>query len=188
MGERYLFLLPLLIGFACNLASAFTGAYSRKWGGRTVSLLTILVREVLGIPIWGSGFALAAVAASPPFLSPAHALCIPGWFLIAAGAAVIIAALAVLRRRSFAPTADDALADRGIYARVRHPIHSGTLLEFLGLVLVRPNLAMVLACGLGAIWVWLQTRFEERDLLRRIPGYREYMNRVPRFFPRLGKP
>jgi len=181
----YLFLIPLLIGFACNLASAFTIAFTRWWGERMGSFVTILLRDVLGIPVWGLGFALAAWTSSPMLFSPAAASNIAGWLAIAAGAVIIVAALATIRMRSAAPTAHDSLAETGIYARVRHPIHSGTLLEFLGILLIRPSVTVGLACGLGVAWVLLQTRFEEWDLLRRIPGYRAYMESVPRFIPRL---
>ncbi len=182
--NMFIFLIPLILGFVCNLASAFTIVYSRKWGERKGSIVTVLLRDVLGIPVWGLGFALAAWIPSPLLFKATNALEIIGWLLIAAGAAVIVIALATIRLRSAAPTTHDSLAETGIYARVRHPIHSGTLLEFLGVILVRPSLTMALACGLGVVWILLQTRFEEWDLLQRIPGYHQYMDRVPRFIPR----
>ena len=37
-----LFLIPLVLGFAFNLASAFTGAYSRRWGEKCGSVITII--------------------------------------------------------------------------------------------------------------------------------------------------
>jgi protein-S-isoprenylcysteine O-methyltransferase Ste14 len=184
----FLFLVILIIGFICNLASAFTGVYSAKWGERKGSLVTVLLRDVLGIPVWGLGFMLAASTASPLLFRPALWTAVAGWLLVAGGAAVIVIALATIRRRAAAPTARDALAETGIYARIRHPIHAGTILEFLGILLIRPSAALALACALGLAWVLLQTRFEEWDLLRRIPGYHEYMDRVPRFIPRIRQP
>lgn len=184
----YLFILPLMIGFASNLASAFTSVYSKKWGGRRGMVVTVLLRDVFGIPIWGLGFAMAASTVSPMLFTPTLGSAAVGWLLIAAGAAVIVTALATIRIRAAAPTTHDSLAENGIYARIRHPIHAGTILEFLGIVSIRPSAAITLACGLGLIWVLLQTRFEEWDLLQRIPGYREYMNRVPRFVPRWKRP
>lgn len=180
----YIFLVPLVLGFACNLASAFTIVYSRKWGERRGSLITVVLRDVLGIPVWGLGFALAAITKSQLLFSSTPLLTVVGWVLVAVGAVIIVIALATIRLRAAAPTAQDSLAETGIYSRIRHPIHSGTFLEFLGLLLIRPSVTMTLACGLGVAWILLQTRFEEWDLLQRIPGYREYMNRVPRFIPR----
>jgi protein-S-isoprenylcysteine O-methyltransferase Ste14 len=181
----YAFLVPILIGFVANLASAFTSVYSAKWGERRGTLLTVLLRDIFGIPVWGLGFAAAAATKSPNIFNPTMISTAAGWLLIMAGAAVIVIALATIRFRAAAPTARDALAKSGIYARVRHPIHAGTILEFLGILLVRPGSALALACALGLVWVLLQTRFEEWDLVRRIPGYRDYMERVPRFIPRV---
>jgi protein-S-isoprenylcysteine O-methyltransferase Ste14 len=181
----YTFLVLLFFGFACNLASAFTIVYSKKWGKRAGSTITILLRDIFGIPVWGFGFVLAAGTSSPFLFTTTAILSAAGWVSIAIGAVIIVIALATIRMRSAAPTANDALAETGIYARIRHPIHTGTLLEFLGIVLIRPSVTVALACGLGAGWVLLQTWFEEWDLLRRIPGYREYMDRVPRFVPRI---
>jgi protein-S-isoprenylcysteine O-methyltransferase Ste14 len=178
-----MFLLFLLFGFACNLASAFTIIYSRKWGERIGSIFTILLRDVFGIPVWGIGFALAALTPAAPLFPATMLASIFGWVLVVAGGAIIVVALATIRLRAAAPTARDSLAESGLYARVRHPIHSGTLLEFLGLILIRPSGAIALACAFGIVWVLLQTRCEEWDLLQRIPGYGEYMKRVPRFFP-----
>lgn len=182
-----LFLVLLIIGFICNLASAFTSVYSAKWGERTGSIVTVLLRDVFGIPVWGLGFVLAAASNSTPLFSPGTVTVVLGWILIAAGALVIAIALWTIRMRAAAPTAWDALAETGIYARIRHPIHAGTILEFLGILLIRPGAALALACALGLVWVLLQTRFEEWDLLRRIPEYRGYMDRVPRFIPRAKK-
>jgi protein-S-isoprenylcysteine O-methyltransferase Ste14 len=43
----------------------------------------------------------------------------------------------------------------------------------------------LVACSLGWIWVLIQARLEEADLLQRLPAYRQYMQGVPRFVPRL---
>ena len=86
---------------------------------------------------------------------------------------------------SYEPSARDSLVQEGLYARVRHPIHSGVFLELIGLFLLRPTRVVTLACAAGIAWVIIQTRFEEFDLLQRLPDYRPYMARVPRFLPRL---
>ena len=111
---------------------------------------------------------------------------IAGWLLIAIGGLIIFAGLITIRVRSLAPTAKDALAEGGLYSRVRHPKHSGTFLEFADLFLIRPIATIGRACALGILWPLVQTRCEEIDLLQRIPRIREYMGRNPRFFPRIG--
>jgi len=181
----FLFLIPLLIGFACDLASAFTAEWSRRWGAQSGTRVTALLRDVLGLPVWAAGFALAAAAPAARLLPQTAVLTLAGWTLAGAGGLVILAALSSLRAWAAAPSVNDTLVERGLYARLRHPIHAGALLEFAGLTLVVPTLPVWLACGLGLAWVCLQTACEERDLLRRLPAYREYRQRVPAFLPRL---
>jgi len=181
----FLFLIPLLVGFIFNSLSAFTAEFSRRFGDKAGSFITILLRDILGIPVWAAGFFLAAWTASPLIFDSTPGAKAAGWILIAAGGLIILASLITIRLRSLAPSTGDALAQSGIYARVRHPIHSGTFLEFLGLFIIRPSVTIGLACALGVIWVLIQTICEEWDLLQRIPQYRDYMNRVPRFFPKV---
>jgi len=179
--KMFLFLLPLVLGFAFNLTSAFTAALSRRWGERRGSVLTIIFRDVLGIPVWAIGFVLAVRAPSSTLIAPTGFTEIVGWLSMGAGAAIIVAALVTIRLQAAKASTSDPLVHTGLYAHVRHPIHSGTFLEFVGIFLVKPTLTAALACALGVVWLLLQTRFEELDLVQRIPTYREYMNRVPRF-------
>jgi protein-S-isoprenylcysteine O-methyltransferase Ste14 len=181
----HIFLLPLLFGFACNLVSAFTTTIFLRFGERRGAILTVLLRDVLGIPMWAIGFLLAVLAPAPGLFDSTAAVQTIGWLLIAAGGAIILAALVSIRRVAARPSLGDPLIQRGLYAHVRHPIHTGTLFEFLGLLLLTPTRAVALACALGVAWVFAQTRLEEIDLLRRLPEYRDYMRAVPSFLPRL---
>jgi len=61
----YVFLISLLLGFALNSASAFTAAYSRRWGEWRGQLASVLLRDVLGMPMWVVGLALAMRTPSP---------------------------------------------------------------------------------------------------------------------------
>ncbi|MGA2381836.1 MAG: methyltransferase [Gemmatimonadales bacterium] len=178
------FLVPLLIGFALNVASAYTAEWSARWGERRGELVTAVLRNVLGIPVWAVGLILAVRTASPALFTVAPALEMVGWLLLAAGCAIIGLALHALRSKAALPSTRDALVERGLYARVRHPIHAGMFLVWISLVLVHPTAAVALASALGAAWTLVQTGAEEQDLVRRIPAYGEYMKRVPRFFPR----
>jgi len=175
----------LTIGFVLNAASAPTAAYSRRWGEKRGSLATFVLRNILGIPVWAAGFILAIRAPSRPLLAGSPALKIVGLALLVGGGVIILAALVTIRARAALPSTRDALAQEGLYGRVRHPIHSGTFLEFAGLFLFRPTAAVAVASGLGVLWLLVQTFLEERDLRQRIPAYNEYMKRVPRFVPRL---
>jgi protein-S-isoprenylcysteine O-methyltransferase Ste14 len=180
-----IYLLPLLLGFIFNLASAFTATFSRRWGEQRGSLATFILRNILGIPVWALGYALAFGTPSPWLWPPRPLIIVLGWIFLAGGGLIIGAALLAIRARAAKPSARDSLVQEGLYARVRHPIHSGMFLELVGLFLLRPTRAVTLACAVGIVWVFIQTRFEEFDLLQRLPDYRPYMARVPRFLPRL---
>jgi protein-S-isoprenylcysteine O-methyltransferase Ste14 len=184
-GSVLLFLIPLLLGFAANVASAFTSAWSRRLGDRWGAVVTIALRGMLGIPVWAFGLALAFRTPSAELFPPTGVTRGIGWLVIAAGAVLIVMALVTLRRTAMLPSTHDALVQTGLYAHLRHPIHAGTGLEFAGLFLLAPTWAVLLACALGIGWLLAQTRAEEHDLLQRLPEYRGYMQRVPRFFPRL---
>ena len=77
------------------------------------------------------------------------------------------------------------IAQRGIYARIRHPRYTGSLLAICGACLLAgTRVAWILA----ATWILL-TRiaiaFEEREMRARFgASYEEYASRVPRFLPR----
>ena len=183
----YLFLIPLLAGFVFNWASAFTDFYSRRFGDRRGRLVTFVTRNILGIPVWVIGLVMAFRAAAPPFFVPGLAVRILGWILIWAGPVPMIWALVFLRLRAYRPTRQDTLVSNGIYRFIRHPIYTGVLMIFVGGVLLHPRMPVVVAIFLGLVYVYVQARLEEVDLLRRMPAYRQYMDRVPRFFPRLIK-
>jgi protein-S-isoprenylcysteine O-methyltransferase Ste14 len=181
--NRYLFLIPLLTGFISNLASAFTTTYSEKWGTKTGTFFTIILRDVLGIPVWAYGFVMAIREPSATLYSSSLLSQLGGWFIIAAGCAIIIIALVSLKIKAAAPSTNDTLIKTGIYSRVRHPIHVGTAMEFAGLLILWPSLKVAMAVVLGFVWIILQSRFEEQDLVKRMPEYRQYMSVVPGFFP-----
>jgi protein-S-isoprenylcysteine O-methyltransferase Ste14 len=180
----YLFLIPLLLGFASNMASAFTTKFSRWWGERRGSLVSLLLRNIFGIPVWTLGFLLAGRTTSASLFTSTTIITVLGWLLIMAGGTMILIALITIQWKAIKPSIKDTLVRNGLYRQIRHPIHAGTILEFIGIVLVVPRLNIALACTLGVIWVVLQTRLEEIDLRQRLPDYREYMNTVPRFLPR----
>jgi protein-S-isoprenylcysteine O-methyltransferase Ste14 len=180
----YYFLIPLILGFISNLASASTTTYSEKWGKQTGTFITIILRDILGIPVWAIGF-LLAIKESSGVLYPSSFLSqITGWVIIAAGALIIIIALISIRVKAAAPSTGDSLVKSGIYSLVRHPIHCGTFLEFGGLLVLWPSAEVGIAVLLGIVWILFQSWFEEKDLIKRIPDYKKYMEEVPRFIPK----
>lgn len=68
-----------------------------------------------------------------------------------------------------------------LYRLVRHPIMVGFFVAFWA----TPTMTVghVLFAGLASAYIVVAVRFEERDLARELPEYREYMRRTPRFVP-----
>ncbi len=128
----YWFLIPLILGFASNLASAFTTTYSVKWGKANGTLISILLRDIFGIPLWAVGFIMAINESSRMLYDVSLMLKTISWSIIIAGGVIIVIALVRIRTKAAAPSTVDTLVRNGIYFRIRHPIHSGTFLEFIG--------------------------------------------------------
>jgi protein-S-isoprenylcysteine O-methyltransferase Ste14 len=119
--------------------------------------------------------------------------------LVRWGGAVIVLFLAILVTwclnrlgRNFAvsvvPKQQHTLVTTGPYAWVRHPLYSTFLVEALGISLLMSN--WFVATMAGFLWALLvyRTRQEEEKLIERYgDAYRQYMNRVGRFFPRTRK-
>jgi len=184
MGVAIFFIVT---GFALVGASAFTAYYSKLWGERGGQMATIVLRNLLGIPLWFTGFVLAWLSPSPVLFNPNITFKLLGLFLIILGSIPFIWGHIELGWRTHMPSVKDTLVRHGLYAYVRHPIYAGGFLIIIGIGLFKPTLVFVIACVLGVIWLDVQARLEEIDLLQRLPEYREYMEQVPRFIPRMGK-
>lgn len=120
-------------------------------------------------PIRVAGIALAAIGVLASF-SAQHAMG-PSW------------------RTTVDPTEQPALVTSGIFAIVRNPIYTSINVMVIGLTLLVPN-GIALA---GLVFVitgsQLQVRLIEEPYLREIHGtsYREYVSRVGRFVPGIGR-
>lgn len=86
----YVFLIPLLLGFALVGASAFTAAYSHRWGERAGEMATSILRNFLGIPLGFAGFTLAWLEPAPRLFGTDWATKALGWFLVLAGSVPFI--------------------------------------------------------------------------------------------------
>jgi protein-S-isoprenylcysteine O-methyltransferase Ste14 len=183
----YLFLIPLILGFGLAGASAFTASFSRRWGEKGGQMITMILRNVLGIPLWFLGFILGWWEDSTWLSTPGTGIKGLGWLLMIAGSLPVAWGHLQLGWRTHMPSMQDSLVRDGLYGYVRHPIYAGGFLIFAGLALLKPTFTVVIACGFGIIWLIVQARLEEIDLIQRLPAYREYMKEVPRFFPDLRK-
>jgi protein-S-isoprenylcysteine O-methyltransferase Ste14 len=117
---------------------------------------------------------------NPAFITTALA-----WLLLLVGGMITIVAFLSIRWRAVAPSVQDTLVTQGAYAYIRHPLYSGMMLELTGLFLYKPTFTVLVACVLGVIWVMIQARLEEIDLMQRLPAYKDYMQHVPRFVPKI---
>jgi protein-S-isoprenylcysteine O-methyltransferase Ste14 len=77
------------------------------------------------------------------------------------------------------------LVQRGIYARVRHPLYTSVMLASLGWALIWQSGSSLLAALALVPFFHAKARREERWLCETFPDYADYASRVPRFIPRL---
>jgi len=78
------------------------------------------------------------------------------------------------------------LVDTGVFALVRHPLYASLVWMFTGAAVVYLNLAALAATYLVFLpMVYYRARQEETLLLDELPGYRDYMQRVGMFWPRI---
>jgi len=106
-----------------------------------------------------------------------------GGLLIVAG---FLATLAVFNANSFAePTVrlqtdrGQHVVDTGPYALVRHPMYASAILYLFGMPLLLGSTWGLLVPPLFIIAVSLRAIAEENKLARELPGYSDYMSRVP---------
>jgi protein-S-isoprenylcysteine O-methyltransferase Ste14 len=91
----------------------------------------------------------------------------------------------VLRENTFASAVvryqeerHQRVIDTGPYAIVRHPMYAGAIPLVLGLPLWLESYAAGVAGLLVCLVISTRIRLEEKFLMRRLPGYEEYMGRV----------
>ena len=77
---------------------------------------------------------------------------------------------------------DHRVIQSGPYAFVRHPVIASFFLLGFGLLLLAPAITTLLAF-IYVLWDFTRAARQEEELLARtLPGYTDYMRRVPRFF------
>ena len=128
-------------------------------------------------------FAFAAVFFWAPgaVLIESSAVRIAGQVLAIAGVALVLVAVVTLRaviQVEPAPRADAWLVTRGIYRYLRHPIYTGMLVVTIGLLLMKPTVAVAIAGVVFIAFLVAKTRFEEKLLMQRYPAYSDYRRRA----------
>jgi protein-S-isoprenylcysteine O-methyltransferase Ste14 len=144
-----------------------------------VVLLALMATAFIGVP---------AIAAWDVFHW--HVLPRPQNWISSFGLAVfivgwMIAALA-LRENAFAVTVvrtqqerNHTLVDTGVYSVVRHPMYSGNPMILAGMSLWLGSYTAVLFAVVPLALLVVRIRLEEEFLSHELPGYVEYMKRVP---------
>ncbi|WP_333695846.1 methyltransferase family protein [Flavobacterium sp.] len=83
------------------------------------------------------------------------------------------------------PTEKAELLTNGFFRYSRHPIYTGILMFALGYALYKYSIYKLLISGLLFIWFYLKSTYEEKQLAQKFISYREYKEKVGRFFPKL---
>lgn len=142
------------------------------------SWLFVLVQGVLLV-------ALLLLPASSNVPSPVAAI---GDIVELAGIIVLILSVYDLRKSLTAlpaPTRNGQLQVRGLYRYVRHPMYVGVLTLSLGIAISGNTLLHYLLVAALYVLFTYKARYEEKLLIAKYPGYKSYMQRTPRFIPRI---
>ena len=158
-------------------APKVSGFLSR--GGAWVIAQSILMTAVVGLGVIfrGDWTRLAVIFA--------------GVALFVIGGYYGIAGVAVLGRNRTPfprPREGSELVQRGIYAKVRHPLYTSVMLASLGWALIWQSGPSLVAALILIPFFHAKARCEERWLRKQFADYVDYERRVPRFIPRLSRP
>ena len=117
----------------------------------------------------------------PAIVAGAALFIVSGWFGIAG-----VMALGRNLTPYPQPREGSQLVQRGIYARVRHPLYTSVMLASVGWALIWQSSLSLLAALALVPFFHAKARHEERWLRDKFPVYADYARRVPRFIPSLG--
>ncbi len=111
-----------------------------------------------------------------------------GWFIVmlVSNVLLVIGIWVVSAGWELVYKSEGKLVTHGVYAYIRHPQYTGIFIITLAFMIQWPTLAtLVLWPFVIAMYVRLAKQ-EEKDVTQQFPEeYREYMQRTPRFFPKL---
>jgi len=79
-----------------------------------------------------------------------------------------------------------SVIEKGVFKMIRHPMYLGAILVYLALFLFTMSLLSLGVIFIIVIFYNIIARYEEKLLIKKYgDDYRQYMNRVPRWFPGL---
>jgi protein-S-isoprenylcysteine O-methyltransferase Ste14 len=132
-------------------------------------------------------FVAMATAWRPGWLAPTSnaALASVGGVLWVFGAVWSVWPLVQLRSSFAIVPAARRLVTAGPYAFARHPIYTGYILQYVGMLLMRPTPQMAIVLAAWGVLLRIRIRYEEEVLTAAFPEYAAYRARVGAFAPRL---
>lgn len=105
-----------------------------------------------------------------------------------AAAGLIFAVVAVLNYGQMVtpnpyPLEKAELRTTGIYSKIRHPMYFSVLIIICGWSIMFFSLVSVVFPFLAFGFLMIKIRFEEKRLMMKFPGYKEYMSKTYRLIP-----
>lgn len=125
-----------------------------------------------------------------PYGGASEVIGLVGLALIMSGSAVLLFSFLKLGNSLTAlpiPREQGQLVTTGMYARVRHPIYFGLLVMGFGVILDAGYWPQIIVYMLLYALLNTKAEFEESLLREKYPQYKQYAEKTPRFFPRLGR-
>lgn len=83
------------------------------------------------------------------------------------------------------PSAKATLITSGVFRYIRHPIYTGFLLFLAGITISSGSVSQLVITILATGFFFVKASYEEKQLEKKYPGYRDYKNRTGKFLPRL---
>ena len=113
----------------------------------------------------------------------------PTWRFLAFGAILIVPGLLIRALASGHVRKNEALATSGPYAYTRNPLYLGSLLIGIGFAVAARSWWVGVALVIMFFAIYLPVILDEEAFLRqKFPEFNEYVQRVPRMFPRVAPP
>ena len=125
-----------------------------------------------------------------PYGGASEVIGLVGLALIMTGSSVLLFSFLKLGNSLTAlpiPREQGQLVTTGLYSRVRHPIYFGLLVMGFGVILDAGYWPQIIVYMLLYALLNTKAEFEESLLREKYPQYKQYAEKTPRFFPRLGR-
>lgn len=132
----------------------------------------------------------ALLVLKSPDAVPADEIVAIGRAIELIGLVLLVISLYDLRKSLTAlpmPVKDGSLQVHGLYRFVRHPMYVAVLILALGIAITSGLFIKYLLVFALLILFHYKAKFEEKLLIKKYPSYTEYMNKTPRFIPKISR-